>query len=89
MKKFAAGLLLGLLIATAIFLPFLHWQKQISWELGVTTGTIQGKRSAAEALGQEFGQIERATPSKNVFSVKHTDVVSIETNGIKTVRVIP
>jgi hypothetical protein len=89
MKSFVIGLMAGVVLASVIFIPVLRWQRQLSWRLGVTAGTIQGKRFAADALGKEFGQTDGTALSKNIFSVKHTDVVSIETNGIKTVRVIP
>lgn len=89
MKKFLLGALVGTLFSAAIFIPVLRWERQLSWQLGVDTGTISGQRLAADALEKEFGNHDGRTPSKVLYSVKTTDVVSIETNGVRTVRVIP
>ena len=48
-----------------------------------------GRVEAADALEGEFGRYDGHTPYKVLFSVKATDVISIETNGIRRVRVIP
>ena len=89
MKRFAIGLMTGFLLATCIFLPVWKRERNVSWQSGKSSGSIDGRRLAADAIEKEFGRVDSETPYKVLFSVKTTDVVSIETNGVKTVRVIP
>jgi len=60
-----------------------------SFESGHKSGIVAGHFEVADALQKEFGLYDGHSPYKVLFSEKTTDVISIETNGIKKVRVIP
>jgi hypothetical protein len=83
MRKFIAGLTVGFVSAAAIFLPL--WLSARRDNPGRQTG----RSEAAETVLREFGSYDGSSPYKLLFSVKTTDVIIIETNGVKTVRVIP
>jgi hypothetical protein len=89
MKKFALGVLVGMAISAVIFVPLLRGERKDKFEFGRTNGIIAGRFEAAEVLEKEFGRYDGHAPYKVLFSVKTTDVVSTETNGVKIVRVIP
>jgi len=86
MKTFVLGFIVGSM-ACAVILGFVLFRE--TFDQGRRQGQIDGRREAAEALGKEFGQYDGHSPYKVMFSVKTTDVISVETNGIKTVRIIP
>ena len=79
----------GFAISVAVFIPLERSAVRTSWDLGVKSGVIDGKFLAADALEKEFGRYDGKTQYSFLFSVKTTDVISIETNGVRTVRVIP
>jgi len=87
MKKFILGLAVGLFIgvggSTAVFIPVVLSERQSNH------GRLVGYAEAANSLAGEFGLYDGHATYKRLFSVKTTDVISIETNGVKTVRVIP
>ena len=89
MKKTVIPFLAGVALATIVLLPLLRFERRQSWEYGRKAGIIQGHFDAADALQQEFGVWDSKAPHKVLLQVKTTSVVSVETNGIKTVRTIP
>jgi hypothetical protein len=89
MKKFGIGVLFGIAIATMAFVPLLISERREKFEYGLKNGMIAGRREAAQAIEKEFGLYDGHSPYNRLFSVKTTDVISIETNGTKTIRVIP
>jgi hypothetical protein len=52
-------------------------------------GIVVGQREAAIAIQKEFGTYDDHKPHKFLFEADTSDVISIETNGVKTIRVIP
>ena len=44
---------------------------------------------AVDAVQNEFGLYDGHSPYKFLFEVHTSDLISIETNGVKTIRVIP
>jgi hypothetical protein len=57
--------------------------------VGLNDGTIAARAALAEAVSRELGNdLVRGEPQETVFSVKTTDVVIVERNGVKTLRVI-
>ena len=44
---------------------------------------------AVDAIQKEFGNYDSHTPYKSLFAVHTSELISIETNGVKTIRVIP
>ena len=89
MKKFTLGVFVGLTVAAIVFVPVIRSERHDKFEFGRKNGIIAGRFEAADALEREFGHYDGHTAYKVLFSVKTTEVVSTETNGIKTVRVIP
>jgi hypothetical protein len=89
MKKNIVPFLVGVAISVLILLPLLRYERQLSWELGRKSGIIQGHFDVADVLQKEFGVFDGKDSYKELFSVKSTSIVSVETNGVKTVRVAP
>jgi hypothetical protein len=56
---------------------------------GFENGVIRGHLQAVEAIEKEFGTCASHAGSNRLFGAYTSDVVVIETNGVKTVRVIP
>jgi hypothetical protein len=87
MKRFIAGLAVGLLlgigVSVAVFIPVILSERESNH------GRLVGYAEAADSLAGEFGLYNGQGAYKRLFSVKTTDVISIETNGVRTVRVIP
>jgi hypothetical protein len=44
---------------------------------------------AVRAILEEFGRAQSPTGGKRIFSVKTSEVVAVEIDGVKTVRVVP
>jgi hypothetical protein len=88
MKKFISGFLAGAAVSGVLFFVLLRSERRYSWEGGRRSGIIQGHFDVADALQKEFG-VHDGSPYKLLLEVKTTDIVSVETNGIKTVRIIP
>jgi len=93
MKTFIVGVILGVLAATGIFIPILVHEQKAKYEFGKMNGRIDALQEAASILGKEFGYYKGCfngkTPFKELFEVKATSVLMIETNGVKTIKVIP
>ena len=89
MRRFSLGVFFSLVIAAIVFALLLLRERHNKFQFGRSNGIVAGRFEAADALEKEFGRHDGHTPYKVLFSVKTTDVVSTETNGVKTVRVIP
>jgi hypothetical protein len=89
MIKFISGMVAGFILATVVFVAYLVFQRSPDWNQGHHHGTLDGRADAAKAISKEFGEYDGKSPYKVLFSIKTTDVISVETNGVKTVRVIP
>ncbi len=89
MRKFILGVFVVVAISAIVFVPLLLTERRDKFEFGRKNGIVAGRFEAADALQKEFGPYDGHAPYKVVFSVKTTDVVSTETNGVRTVRVIP
>jgi len=83
---FLGGFICASLIFIFLILPA---EDRGQFDYGFTNGVIRGNMDAADAIQKEFGTYDDHLPYKNIFSVHTSDVVCIETNGVKTVRVIP
>ena len=85
------GTFLGGFICAIVLVWFLFVPKEdkAQFDYGFTNGVIQGHLDAVDAIQKEFGTYDDHLPYKPLFSAYTSDVVSIETNGVKTVRVIP
>jgi len=89
MKRVGIGFIIGVCFSMGVGLPLVRSERRQSWDYGRKAGVVQGRFDATEAVGKEFGEWDRQAPYKVLLSVKTTELVSIETNGIKTVRVVP
>jgi ribosomal protein L25 (general stress protein Ctc) len=89
MKKYVIGFIGGIIVSGAIFIPILITELEAKLELGKNNGKIDGLVYSVRELEKEFGAIDSSTEHKRLYSVKTSDVVSVEINGVKTVRVIP
>lgn len=78
-----------MLVAVLGFIPVLRSQQKARLELGRHQGELAGLAEAADTLSKEFGHYDGQGAYRRLFSIKTTDVIVIETNGVKTVRVIP
>jgi hypothetical protein len=88
--KYLATFFVGFICASALFIfVILPKEAHDKFEFGRTNGIVAGHFEAADALQREFGLYDGHSPYRVLFSEKTTDVISIETNGVKTVRVIP
>lgn len=89
MRKFFLGVFVGIAISAIILVPLLRSERRNKFDFGRKNGIVAGRFEAADALEKEFGRYDGHAPYKVLFSVKTTDVISTETNGVKTVRIIP
>ena len=89
MKKFALGFFVGIAFTAFAFALIFRREIRDKYEFGRNNGITAARIEAAQALEKEFGQYDGRSPYKVLLSVKTTDVISIETNGVKTVRIIP
>jgi hypothetical protein len=89
MRKFGLGVLAGIVISTILFVPLLVSERRNKFQFGRVNGIVEGLFEASTALEKEFGRYDGRTPYKRLYGVKTTDIVSIETNGVRTVRLIP
>ena len=89
MRKYIIGFIGGVVISAIIFIPILESEQQAKLELGKNSGKISGLVHSVKELEREFGVIDSSAKYKKLYSVKTSDVVSVEINGVKTVRVIP
>lgn len=89
MNRFVQGFLVGAAVTGVLVSVSVLARAHNLSRAGRISGRLLGLTEAAQALQDEFGELDGRPPCTVVFRIKTTDVVSIETNGIKTVRVIP
>jgi hypothetical protein len=85
------GVFLSGFISAGVLVCFfiLPKEDQFQFEYGFENGELQGRMDAVDAVQKEFGLYDGHGPYKFLFEVHTTDLISIETNGVKTIRVIP
>jgi hypothetical protein len=89
MKKYIIGFISGVVISAMIFIPIFKSKQQEKYELGVNSGKISGLTYSVKEIAKEFGIMDSSAKYKRLYSIKTSDVVSVEINGVKTIRVIP
>lgn len=88
--KYIGTFLGGFICASVLFIfLILPEENHGQFDYGFTNGVIQGHLEAVDAIQKEFGVCDSHSPGKYLFGAYTSEVVSVETNGIKTVRVIP
>ncbi len=81
---------MGFVCASVLFIcVLLPKENQFQFDYGFKNGVLQGRMDAVDAVQKEFGLYDGHSPYKVLFEIHTTDLISIETNGIKTIRVIP
>jgi hypothetical protein len=85
------GIFLGGFICATLLFVFVICPKenQGQFDYGFKNGVLQGRMDAVDAVQKEFGFYDGHGPYKFLFEVHTSDLISIETNGVKTIRVIP
>lgn len=90
MLKYIGAFFGGFICASALFIILISTDKHFGqFDYGFENGVIQGHLDAVDAIQKEFGTYDDHLPYKRLFGAYTSDVVSIETNGVKTVRVVP
>ncbi len=88
MRGFTIGMLFGAAVATACLVPVIFQQRHDQFASGSRHGRTVALLEVTGILDKEFGRYDGTGKYTRLFSIKTSDVVSTETNGIKTVRVI-
>ncbi len=52
-------------------------------------GQLDGVQRAMQAIDEEFGRVESDAEFTPLFSLKTSVAVSLEVDGVKTIRVVP
>jgi hypothetical protein len=88
--KYIGTFLCGFFCAALLFI-FVIMPKydRGQFDYGFTNGVLQGRMDAVDAVQKEFGYYDGHSPYKFLFEIHTSDLISIETNGVKTIRVIP
>jgi|GEM_PF-2584303 hypothetical protein len=101
MAKFILGFCVGIAMSGICIFGLLIAKGRTSFVEGRTKGIAVGRFEAAEAIEKEFGHYKGESAYQVLLSttgrvtsysgtvIKTNTVVCIETNGVKTVRVIP
>jgi len=88
--KYIGTFLGGFICASLLFIfLILPGEDRGQFDYGFTNGVVQGHLDAVDAIQKEFGTCDSHMPLKGLFGAYTSEVVSIETNGVKTVRVMP
>jgi hypothetical protein len=83
---FLGGFVCAFLLWGFVLSPRDYWN---GYHDGREFGIDDGHREAAQMIQKEFGTYDANKPFKLLFEADASSVVSIETNGVKTIRVIP
>jgi hypothetical protein len=83
---FLGGFICAILLVWFLILPK---EDQSQFDYGFQNGVLQGRMDAVDAVQKEFGFYDGHSPYKFLFEIHTSDLISIETNGVKTIRVIP
>jgi hypothetical protein len=78
---FVAGFLCAIILVC-------YWLLPERYDEGVAAGEWNGQMEELTAIEKEFGVCEVPGTNKVVFQV-YGELISIETNGVKTIRVVP
>jgi hypothetical protein len=89
MKQIIIGISLGIFVASAVYIPFIYDYGKKNMINGIKTGKVVGLSIAANAIKEEFGIFDGMSKYTVMFSVKTTDVIVINKNGNKQIKVIP
>jgi hypothetical protein len=74
---------------SSIFIPVLISERSAKLAQGKEQGYVDGLVYSVEKIRSTFGEVTTPVEYEAVYSVKTSTVISVEENGIKTVKVIP
>ena len=88
--KYIGVFLTGFIIAIALtWFCFLPMEDQSQFDEGFRNGKLRGQMDVFDSIQKEFGFYDGHGSYKNLFEAHTSDLICLETNGVKTVRIIP
>jgi hypothetical protein len=75
--------------AILVWLVILPQEDKAQFDYGFTNGELRGQMDVVDTISKEFGFYSGHSPHKVLLDVKERDLISFETNGVKTVGVVP
>lgn len=79
----------GCLLASAILIPVAYFLQLAKYEYGRDQGVADALEYSIKELSQEFGGINPEQSFETLYSYKSNQVVIVDVDGVKTVRVGP
>ena len=83
---FFGGFICAVLLVWFLVLP---GEDRAQFDYGFTNGEQRGQMDVVDVISKEYGFYDGHGPYKALLDVHARDLISIETNGVKTIRVIP
>jgi 4-amino-4-deoxy-L-arabinose transferase-like glycosyltransferase len=84
-KNLVIGLVVGVLVSAAVFYPLLKHEQKNQFNIGQSHGFVTGQWQAIEALEPYLNQVPPGQEVNILFSVKTSDIVVYEENGVKVI----
>jgi hypothetical protein len=84
-KNLTIGVIIGVLLSAAMFYPLLKYEQKNKFDFGQYHGFLNGQWSAIESLEPFLHEPPPETEVEILFSVKTSDVVVYEKNGVKVI----
>jgi hypothetical protein len=86
MKKTITGVLIGILLSAALFIPLLVFERKDHYEFGRNTGHLNGKVEAWEFLDTYFKTDQAPAEVIDSFGAKDLSIYVVEENGALTIK---
>ncbi|MFZ2654334.1 MAG: hypothetical protein WAX69_05420 [Victivallales bacterium] len=87
MKKIIIGIILGFILASLIYIPFVFQQRQSQLENGRHQGMIDGRIDVWKSLDRYFSQkTPSASQTKEYIPIKDVGISVVEKNGVLTIE---
>lgn len=83
---FLGGFICATLLVWFVILPK---EDQFQFDYGFKNGEMRGQMDVVDIISKEFGFYGGHSSYKVLLDVKERDLISFETNGVKTVSVVP
>lgn len=85
MKNLVIGVIIGVLISAVVFYLLLKIEQKNKFNFGQSQGFIDGQWKAIESLEPYLSQVPPGQEVTILFSVKTSDIVVYEKNGVKVI----
>jgi hypothetical protein len=86
MKKIITGVVIGILLSSAIFIPFTIFVRNNQKKMGRYHGEIIGKLDTLKFLNSYFHKGSDPPEIIDSYPVKDGVIYVVETNGVKTIQ---